>query len=363
MGWQNISPDCGFKTLFAATVVLSVIAYPGCITPPHTTTILATSTPTPSPSPSPTSTATMGANAVKILFQTSANGSFDAPSDANGTAPNPGNGLQAVRIFKADNSPLASGGPSGTGWPKWFTSFEMGLSGSRNTSAIKSSCAKFADASESATTNCNLGNSSFSSCGAAAGQFRISESDCKGSGVGNGGPADELYFRAVFNRTPSSQGLGTTENLMVVIEYTATGLNPAPTDPTACLSGGTFNPENCADYVWRAFLKKTPTDNTLPFLLIVPPVYSSVLIMPTPGASSVPYPGGAASMLVSKQFILPLATDQTLTTLQISRTGSLGGNDPLKSNLDNYCNANRTADANTPLCSGMVFYSITFYRI
>lgn len=362
MGSRDVSSNSSSTFGLVTVVACAAFILPACISPSSVTTALPTTLSSASPSPSPTASVTVSASAVKIIFQTSTSGSFDAPSDANGTTPTPGSGLQATRIFKPDNSPLASGGTSGTGWPKWFTSFEMGLSGSRNTSATNSACAKFADTSESIATNCNLGNVSPNSCGAPAGQFRISEADCKSNGVGNGGPADEIYFRAQFNRTPSLQGLELTENLMVVIEYTATGLNPAPTTPSNCSVGNAFNPENCADYVWRAFLKKTTTEVAQPFLLIVPPVFSSILTVPTAGSTATPFPGGAASMLVSKQFILPLASDSTLTVLQISRTGSLGGVAPLSTNLDAYCNL-AGLSANGPLCSGMIFYSLTFYRI
>src|SRR6185312_15458923 len=140
--------------------------------------------------------------------------------------------------------------------------------------------------------------------------FRISEWDCVGSGSGviangNGGPNDGAYIRAYFTRA----NLGSQENVMVVFEYAASALNPAPALPTMCFSGGAFAPENCSDMTWKAYVKHSASEVVQPFLMVVPPAFASVSATTGTGGSG----------FGAKQFILPFAGDQNLSVLQISR--------------------------------------------
>lgn len=313
----------------------------------------------PSPGPSPTISAAPGVRAARIIFQDTSGGSFNAPSNS-GTTPAPGSGLQATRIYNPNGTLLEGNGYSGPNWPAWLPSFEIGISGSSNTASSNPYCANFASSSESSSLNCNFGQGTLSPCGAPAGQYRVSEVDCTvgspSAQNGNGGPSDGVYLRAQFSRNPSN--LGPSENILVVIRYAASALDPGPANPTNCFSaaGATnnFTPENCSDFVWKAYLKHSATEVDQPFLLLIPPTFAAVL------PAGQPTPVSAGTTLGSRQFILPLAADQNLTYLQISRVQS---NFPNASNLQNYCAAGGALPGNSPLCAGVVFYDITFYRI
>lgn len=315
------------------------------------------STTTISPTPSPSTTVTGGARAVKILFKATSGGSFNA-APAGGTAAAVGSGLQAQRVFNPDGSLLASGTASST-WPAWLSSFEIGISGTSNSSAKDPNCAKFASSTEATDLSCDFGNGSGTSpCGAPPSQFRVSEVDCSlgspAASNGNGGPSDGVYLRAKFNRSQ----LGSSENILVVMEYSASALNPAPSNPTTCFQGGAFTPEACSDFVWKAYLKHSSSELVQPYLLLVPPTFASVLVTvaPTPLAGA----QGSGTGIAAKQFFLPLAADSNLTELQITRRQS---NFPSPTNLKAFCTPTGTIPGNSPLCAGMVFYSLTFYRM
>ncbi|MGZ6311761.1 MAG: hypothetical protein ACXWOH_14085, partial [Bdellovibrionota bacterium] len=261
---------------------------------------------TPSTSASPTLSVAAGARAAKIIFrQSNPSGSFDS-SPAGGTPAVPGSGQQANRVFNADGSLLATKGSSS--WPAWLSSVEIGVSGANNTSSTNGPCAAFASAAEAAATNCDWqgGGAGGKPCGAPAGIFRVSEFDCQGTTVnGNGGPSDGVYIRAFFNRA----NLGTQENIMVVVEYAASDLNPAPALPTNCFSGGIFSPENCSDQTWKIFMKHSGTEVVQPFLMLIPPAFASV--------NSTTNSGGSGTG--TRQFILPMSGDANLSVMQVSR--------------------------------------------
>jgi hypothetical protein len=143
---------------------------------------------------------------------------------------------------------------------------------------------------------------------------------------------------------------------MVVLQYAASVLNPAPSNPTLCFSGGIFNPTltTCSDMSWQIYMKHNPFEIVQPFLMLVPPAFAYVNNVTGTGGS------GAAT----KQFFIPLAGDQNLSVIQISRIRALPGNTGSVSPAPNFaatCGANNPA--NSPLCMGMIFYSITFFRI
>lgn len=306
-----------------------------------------------------TTPAPAGPKAVRILFKQATTGSFDAPP-AGGTPVGVGNGLAAVRVFNADGTLLADKNNSATtsSWPTWLKNVEIGVSGPSNPSATNADCARFAGTTES-TAQCSFSNQPIAgvvqstNCGAPAAQFRVSEYDCQQGTVtdGNGGAGDGVYIRVGLCRDTGTC-LGTQENLTAVLEYAASGLS-APSDPTACLSGGALTPEACADLNWKIFLKGDPASVTSPFLMLVPPLMASV------NTSYPPNVGTGGSGTTTRQFVLPIAADPSIKTIQISRIKSTISNPGMFSQV---C-APGGAPANSPYCVGMVFVGLTLYRM
>lgn len=303
---------------------------------------------------SSTLTAASGVRAARIIFkQANPSGSFSAPSAA-GTVNTPGSGLQATRIFNADGSLLADSGPSDDSWPNWISSVEIGISGSNNTAATNADCARFAATNEENSLCDPNGDGTYDvKCGANASLFRVSEYDCVSSGStiqdGNGGPSDGVYIRVVFDRNTSY--LAAHENVMITLEYSAAFLNPAPSAPTSCFTNGIFDPTSttCADFGWQIFLKHGTSEVVQPFFTLVPPSFASL-------DSANNRLGAGVS---SKQLVIPLASDSTLDTVQISRIKGMS------SGASGYtkCKDPASSAANSALCVGTVFYSMTLFRI
>ena len=177
---------------------------------------------------------------------------------------------------------------------------------------------------------------------------------------GTGGASDGVYFRANFSRNTTY--LANSENILVNLEYAATSVNPAPTNPISCFTGGQFTPELCSDFVWKAYIKHSPSEAVQPYLLLIPPTFGSVLGTVAGGV------GNGGTLVSTKQFIVPFAGDTSLTTLQVSRIQSNFPGDTTSCgnkayNLQYYCTNNGTVTGGTPLCAGVIFYSITFFRI
>jgi len=315
-------------------LVVAAMSLTGCFTPaPSSSQSSSNSTTT-----TPTTVATIpdGPRAVKIIFkQDMTTGSFNS-APAGGTLSGPGFGHPAVRLFDTNDNLL-------TTWPSWLTRFEIGISGADNTKATDPNCARFSAAlGETSEVKCNflLANGTASGsqfpCGGEGLHYRVSEINC-GSGSTND---DGVYLRAYLNRGY----LGPTENLLVVVEYAASGLNGVIADPTACFNGGSLAPEKCSDIVWKSFLKHMDNETIQPFSILIPPVLN---VDATTKAVDIGR--------TTKQITLPLASDPTLRIFQISRMN--GPLDPTTGPFKNAC-----VD-NSPKCVGVVFYSITFYRI
>lgn len=355
---------------FMALLSLAAFA-PGCpLTPSQSTTAAALQQGATAPSAATTASAAAASTviagtprAAKIIFkQAFPNGSFDAASAA-GTRAQPGKGHPATRVFNPDGSMLSGTGPGSATWPAWLSSFEIGISGGNNASAPASNCAKFADATESTATNCDLKGAvgaGTDHCGAPGSLYRVSEFDCKSGTTtvdGNGGPSDGVYIRATFDRAQ----LGTAENMMAVIEYVAASFNPAPESPVDCFNGGVFTPENCSDVAWKVFLKHNVTEMVQPFLMLAPPTQNFVVT-----ANSVTGLTSSGANPSTKQIYVPLAADPSLSVFQVSRIRSaLNASSAAVMAACNNLPAPGAAvlPANTPLCAGIVFYSLTFYRI
>lgn len=312
-----------------------------------TTSILTT------PSPLP-----QGARAAKIIFKRVIDGGSFAEPPATGTVNAESGGVQATQVFNADDSVLATS-TSSSSWPSWLSSVELGISGSSNQQAGNPDCARF---SSSAITSDGGAQCKFkypsadlTSCGAGAGYYRVSDYDCNdhststARGIGSGLETDGVYIRAILNR--DSSAIGPYENILTVLEYSASAMNAAPSNPSSCFNGGSALIESCSDLTWRIFTKHSVSETLQSFLLLVPPAFASINTSTGIGGSGVS----------TKQFIIPLAGDSHLKVLQISRTGlsTILSSDP---NFANICAPNGSP-ANSALCVGMVFYSITFYRI
>ncbi len=294
-----------------------------------------------------------GVKTVKIYFKASeTSGSFDAPS-AKGTEAKPGAGLQAIRLFSADGTVMSSGGPSAPTWPRWLTAVELGVSGSNNVAAPSADCARFSAPGESSASQCKIVNSAgvskAISCGGPSGFYRVSEVDCAGSVTanGDGGPGDGVYVRVQLNRDPAAIEPG--ENLLAILEFSASGLHSAPVQPSECVQNGKLTPEFCSDTTWKAFIKHSSKDVVQPFLLVAPPLLARM----QPDTALV---GG--SEVQTKQIVIPLASDPALSVFQLSRTS---GADPTDEALKAACLGGKTI-GNSPLCAGMILYSLTLMR-
>ena len=330
--------------------------------------------------------------AAQIIFTTNTtSGSFNAPTNA-GTAPVPGLGLQVTRLFNPDGTALATA-TTDPNWPAWISSIEIGITGPTNTYTLPGSltpfstnpnCARFASTTEApGGTNqalCAFGSPTNAPCGAAAGTFRVSEADCnfgsdgnsKGTGIGNGSGTDNVYIRANFNRA----NLAAKENILMVVNYAASGYYPADPNPTDCFTtynsatesgftvgagpwfspGSNLTPEACSDFAWKVFLHHGPAETAVqPLTTFVPPTFSYV----AHNTNKTSAPPNS-----TKQFIIPFSGDTGLTTIQLSRIFST-----LKSSDVNFMNAcdpsngHLTTGANSPICAGIIFNSITFFRI
>ena len=145
---------------------------------------------------------------------------------------------------------------------------------------------------------------------------------------------------------------------MATLTYVATTMTAGPTTPTSCFPGNVFSPDTpgCSDMSWKSYLKNSGTTMPLPFMLIVPPSYSYY------SASTQSIVNGGT--LATKQFYLPLGADSTLDTFQLSRVQARATTlNTLNSNLSICAPIPHGAPWDSAMCLGMVFYSITFYRM
>jgi hypothetical protein len=315
------------------------------------------------------SSAAAGPRAVKIIFRTGSAGSFDAYS-GSGTVPGQGLGHRATRLFYPDNTLMAEGTYNTSQWPKWINFVELGISGPNNTvsggtrKSTNSDCARFANSNES-NVACDFNqdltqDNTTELCGAPASYYRVSEFDCADSNntsIGDGRETDPIYLRVQLSREPSK--LAAHENVLAVIEYSAAGIHGPPTQIAQCYSGGAFEPDhpNCSDQTWKAYLRPSGTLATAPnpFLMLIPPV-SSFLVSQQSSSSTV-VTRQLGNLIQTRQILLPLAATPNWDTLQISRIRAT-------TNFTTPWNTtNPVCVTNSALCVGVVFYSLTLYRI
>ncbi len=286
-----------------------------------------------------------GVKGVKIFTGTSAADptyySFVAPGAVAASTPIPANfpgygasyipGASASRYFNSDGSLM------GTTPPSWLLDFQLGITGTGSTD-----CAAFVN---SAGGNLHV-----------TGYYRTSEHDCGAVTDGIGG-ADPVFMRIILNR--DSTVLGAAENLLVQIEYQASGLhlNSDGADP---------DPEKNLDQVWKIFWNTTLDASFLsnPFSVFVPPNYSACI----PGGSGSVGAGGGGDACASgtytgapiktKQVIIPLSAYPTLSVIQLSRAkGRVSGWTATAGDIASFC------ASDTPLCAGVVIRSVTLLRM
>lgn len=322
------------------------------------------------------STTVTGTMAAQVIFN-NLTGSFGTVP-VGGTAAADGSGLAATKLFKTDGTTVLANGTTDTNWPSWLTSVEVGVTGATSSYTVgfggggtfssSANCARFTTTPESSVTNCNFGSGNVV-CDAPAGNFRVSEVDCdygfdpagQGAETGNGSQADNVYIRAKFNRSV----LAPQENILVVVNYAASNYHAPTANPSACFSSGAFSPENCSDSTWKVFMRSTSAEvPSNPFLIFLPPTTSYVANNSR----------ASGATLGTKQFILPLAANPTVTTMQLSRvtmkpvgagpyTLPLADSDATFTAACDVAGLHTSTGGNSPLCAGVVFYSITFYRI
>ncbi len=193
--------------------------------------------------------------------------------------------------------------------------------------------------------------------------YRLSESDCNGVNSGSasvGGTLDTAFLRIILNRDPAY--LGSRENIMVQVEYQATGLRLNP-DPT---SGSSANPEDNVDQLWKLFWYSSLNQTTIPtpFSVFVPPVYtaqtSSVGSGLCASGACIGSPFGAP--ITTKQILLPVSAYSNQSVIQFSRVrgriDDAGGAAYIHS-----FDTTGACDHNSPLCLGLVIRSITILRM
>ncbi|MBU6155062.1 MAG: hypothetical protein KGP28_12225, partial [Bdellovibrionales bacterium] len=132
--------------------------------------------------------------------------------------------------------------------PAWISDVQLGITGLPGSAG---GCATFG----------RTANGPFDSDGF----YRVSEMDCQAvSGSNLGVPT---FIRIILNRDTAF--FGTRENLMLQVEYRATGLRPN--------SDGTLpNPEENLDQLWKVFWGQTLVSSAslTPFSIFIPPNYA-----------------------------------------------------------------------------------------
>ena len=248
-------------------------------------------------------------------------------------------GVSAIHYFSADSS-------SGTliSKPDWIKDVQLGITD--YPSSGSHTCATFG---RTGTYDANR-------------FYRLSESDCIGVNTGGasvGGTLDTAFVRVILNRDPAY--LGSRENIMVQVEYQATGLRLNP-DPT---SGTSTNPEDNVDHLWKLFWYSSLNQSTIPtpFSVFVPPVYAAQSAGGSGSCTTgtcIGSPYGAP--ITTKQILLPVSAYPNQSVIQFSRVrgriDDAGGAAYIHS-----FDTSGACDHDSPLCLGLVIRSITVLRM
>ncbi|NDG83823.1 MAG: hypothetical protein EBX52_02155 [Proteobacteria bacterium] len=189
--------------------------------------------------------------------------------------------------------------------------------------------------------------------------YRISERDCNGvnsSGTNVGGTQDQAFIRIILNRDPAY--LGTRENILIQIEYQATGIRFNP-DPT---TGTGTNPEDNVDQLWKLFWYSSLNQTTVPtpFSIFVPPVY--MVQQPVGGTGPYPVPGFAPGQygapITTRQILVPVSAYSNQSVIQLSRVRGRIDDTGGDTYIDSF-----NCGTDSPLCLGLVIRSVTLLRL
>lgn len=269
-----------------------------------------------------------GTKAVVIKTKlTTAGGSFVSPGIVPTTTTIPSThpgydgattylpGVPATTFYSLDGTTITQ--------PDWLLGVELGVTA---LAGAATSCATFGGAGSLDVQD----------------TYRVSEKNCGAGQNGTGTKDDAVFARILIDRTTSN--IGAAENLMVQVEYQASGLYFNSQDNTA-------NVEDNVDQTWKAFWGSTLPSTLNPFAIFVPPNYSAC--DPTNTAANICVNVGySGAQIRTRQMIFPLAAYSDVQVIQFSR---------IKQNNTATITANCADDS--PLCVGVVIHSITLMRI
>ncbi len=289
-----------------------------------------------------------GTKGVKIITSDTVGGSFSTPTTTPTPTPIPLTypGGDGASTYLPGISPATYYDLDGTNTitkPSWLLDFQMGIS----STSYSGECAAFGGGANDLDP---------------ANYYRVSEMDCDatscngGTCNGTGSGTDPVFFRIVLDRTTSQIGSG--ENLLVQVEYQASGLH-LNSDGSAAAA------EDNLDQLWKIYwnssLKSTVTPK--PFGVFIPPNYSACL---SSGTSNVGAPGSCphgtpntyrGSPVKVRQFVIPLSAYPDMKVIQFSRVKSRITAAGADNYVDDFC------DSNEPLCLGVVIRSVTIMRM
>lgn len=289
-----------------------------------------------------------GTKGVKIVTTDTTGGSFGVPSatPTPTVIPSTYPGYDGTSTYLPGVSPATYYDLDGTtsiSKPSWLLDFQMGISATN----ASGECAGFGTGANS------LDPAYF---------YRVSEFDCDstscngGSCNGTGGGSDPVFFRILLDRSTSY--IGSAENLMVSVEYQASGLHLNS-------DGSGATAEDNLDQLWKIYWNSSLAATATPksFGVFVPPNYSACLSSGTGNTGS---PGNCpngtpntyrGSPIKVRQFIIPLSAYPDLSVIQFTRVRSR----ITAAGLDNY--VSDFCDSNEPLCLGIIIRSVTITRM
>jgi hypothetical protein len=279
-----------------------------------------------------------GVKAVKIITSVTAAGSFVNPGSLPASTPIPSPypgydgittylpGVKATQYFAVDGTTVIAK-------PSWLVDVQVGITGTSSSST----CAAFGGSGTYDAQNF----------------YRVSEPDCGGgSPVANGlgGGTDPVFVRVVLDRNQTY--IGSAENLMMQVEYQASGLHLNS-------DGVSATPEDNLDQLWKIFWNSTLGTSSIPkpFSIFVPPNYAACL---DSGSGAAGAPGNCigtykGSPIKVKQVIIPLSAYPSMNVIQLTRVkGRI-------TQPGNYVGSFCSSDS--PLCLGVVIRSITLMRM
>ncbi len=293
-----------------------------------------------------------GTKGVKLILSDAPGGlgSFDEPGVAPSAMsiptgyPGAGTGFYQPGVSAKPTGYFDLDGTTVIQKPSWITDVQLGITHVPTASGSK--CATFGRSSG------NFDVDRF---------YRVSEVDC---GPPYGLSADlssQIFLRVILNRDTAF--LGTRENLMMQLEYRATGLR-------ANSDGTNASPEMNLDQLWKVFWGQTllSSASLTPFSIFIPPNFAHWCRKGSGG-----YPGGAgdcegptagrSAPAVVKQILIPLASVPKNNVIQLQRVVGRGFTNP--NYVTSFCTDTNAvgAGANSPLCLGLVFQSLTLLRM